>query len=138
LGKSVLNHLAKKLENKKKEMPDKLIKIGLDSIDNLKQKISFLLNNLVEHYEADEESKEKKLGLQAKVRELVGEWEQRWQQWDLHSEQLSNSASAFPGGVGKTETEEEDSEIDSTEAVMAGFATANADVMDTVESFETA
>ncbi|KAF5536093.1 gtpase slip-gc [Fusarium phyllophilum] len=74
----MLNRLADGLAEKKAEVPGQLVLIAVEAVKNVKQQLSFLVNNLVENSSNGSEINVQKTELQTKIRELVEAWEDSW------------------------------------------------------------
>lgn len=92
----MLNRLADGLAEKKAEVPGQLVLIAVEAVKNVKQQLSFLVNNLVENSSTGSEINVQKTELQTKVRELVEAWEDSWAEQGDYPEHILDLDLSIP------------------------------------------
>ncbi|KAF5965973.1 hypothetical protein FBULB1_11949 [Fusarium bulbicola] len=125
--RKTIRRLEMGVESQKALVPKQMIKIATDEIVNVQQQMSFLVNNLVENFEASPEKAEMKSNLQHKIRHHVEAWEAAWVEKGNYDEHILDLDLSIPTVVpepvieedGASETEEESSSEDDLAATSA-------------------
>ncbi|KAF5254162.1 hypothetical protein FANTH_1044 [Fusarium anthophilum] len=92
----MLDYLAEGLEEKKAEVPGQLVLIAEEAIRKVKQKLSFLVNNLVENSADGSRMNTQKTELQAEIRKLVEAWEDAWAEKGNYPEHILDLDLSIP------------------------------------------
>ncbi|KAG9499701.1 hypothetical protein J7337_008160 [Fusarium musae] len=84
------------VEEQKALVPKQMSKIVTEEMLNVKQQMSFLVNNLVENFEASPEKAEVKTNLQQMIRHHVEAWEAAWAQKGNYGEHILDLDLSIP------------------------------------------
>ncbi|GKT97974.1 gtpase slip-gc [Fusarium langsethiae] len=103
----VLDRLAKGLAARKAEVPMELELIAEEAICNVKQQMSFLVNNLVENSPLDLGDDSPKNELQKNIRKLVEHWEDEWTQEGNFDENILDEDLSIPDTIPEPAYEDE-------------------------------
>lgn len=123
----MIRRLETGVESQKALVPKQMINIVSDEILNVKHQMSFLVNNLVENFEASPEKAEMKTKLQQTIRHHVEAWEAAWAEKGNYDEHILDLDLSIPTVVpepiieedASSETEDDSSSEDEIAATGA-------------------
>ncbi|KLP11491.1 Uncharacterized protein Y057_10054 [Fusarium fujikuroi] len=92
----MLDCLAEGLEEKKAEVPSQLVLIAEEAIRKVKQKLSILVNSLVENSADGSRINTQKTELQTEIRKLVEAWEDAWAEKGNYAEHILDLDLSIP------------------------------------------
>ncbi|KAL5620863.1 hypothetical protein FOBRF1_004109 [Fusarium oxysporum] len=92
----MLDRLAEGLDEKKAEVPSQLVIIAEEAIRKVKQKLSFLVNNLVENSADGSKINTQKNELQTEIRKLVEAWDDAWAEKGNYPEHILDLDLSIP------------------------------------------